>query len=114
MKILWVENHSQFARIATRQFLVGHDVCVVPSLDAAREAMAGNEFEVVLVDYDLDDGKGDELVRELLKKQNGPKVVATSSHEEGNQLLVEAGAHAICSKLRFGRIQEVLTNVMCN
>jgi DNA-binding response OmpR family regulator len=111
MNILWVENHASFARIAVRRFLAGHSVTVVPSLAEARAALTANTFAVVLIDYDLDDGKGDELVRELRGVQNGPRIVATSSHDEGNRLLVEAGAHAVCGKMQFGRIADVLAKV---
>jgi CheY-like chemotaxis protein len=108
MDILWVENHAHFARLAARQFLAGHAVTVVPSLAAARAALARRAFSVVLVDFDLDDGKGDELVRELRSLPARPWVVATSSHEAGNRALVEAGADAVCGKMEFGRIAEVL------
>jgi DNA-binding NarL/FixJ family response regulator len=108
MNLLWVENHPQFARIAARQFLAGHDVTVVPSLAEARAALSGRSFDIVLIDFDLDDGKGEALVRELCSAPGRPWVVATSSHEAGNRALVEAGADAVCSKLQFARIGEVL------
>ncbi len=112
MDILWVENHPQFARIAARQFLAGHAVTVVPSLAEALAALAAGPFDAVLIDYDLDDGKGDELVRELCVKPGRPRLVATSSHEEGNRALLAAGADAVCGKLRFAQIAEVLARVV--
>jgi DNA-binding NarL/FixJ family response regulator len=114
MNLLWVENHDQFARTATRQFLADHVVTVVPSLAAAREALARGLFEVVLIDFDLDDGKGDELVRELKASPTCPKVIATSSHEDGNRALMEAGADAVCSKLKFAAINQVLMQMAKN
>lgn len=111
MNILWVENHASFARLAARQFLSEHTVTVVPSLASARTALAQGVYAVVLVDYDLDDGKGDELVRELRGLAQPPRIVATSSHENGNRLLVEAGAHAVCGKMEFRRIAEVLATL---
>lgn len=112
MNVLWVENHPRFARLAGRQFLGGHAVTVVPSLAGARAALAGalagGSFDAVLIDFDLDDGKGDELVRELCASPDRPCVVAVSSHEVGNRALVEAGADDVCGKMEFGRIGEVL------
>jgi CheY-like chemotaxis protein len=108
MMLLWVENHAQFARIAARQFLTGHAVTVVPSLAEARAALAGGSFQVVLVDFDLDDGTGEELVRELRSAPARPWVVAASAHEAGNRALAEAGADAVCGKLDFARIGDVL------
>lgn len=112
MNILWVENHPQFARLAARQFLGNHTVAVVPSLAAARAALAEMVYEVVLIDFDLDDGKGDQLVRELCSSPDRPKIVATSSHDAGNGALVQAGADAVCGKLEFARIAEVIDRLI--
>lgn len=108
MEILWVENHAEFAGFAGRRFLAGHAVTVVPSLAAAREALAGAGFDVVLVDYDLDDGQGVDLIRELRRAPRCPRLVAVSARDDGNRALIEAGADAACDKRRFGRIVEIL------
>ncbi len=108
MNVLWVENHAIFANLASRQFLAGHAVTIVPSLVRARAALAADTFDAVLIDFDLDDGKGVELVRELRHAPRRPRVVATSAHEAGNRALREAGADAVCGKLEFARIAEVI------
>jgi len=112
MNILWVENHRRFARIAALQFLGGHAVTVVPSLAAARAALAEQSFETVLIDFDLDDGKGDKLVRELQSSLDRPWIVAASSREAGNRALVAAGADLVCGKLEFSRIGGVLSQLL--
>jgi CheY-like chemotaxis protein len=109
---LWVENHAVFARLAGRQFLAGHDVTVVPSLARAKEVLAARTFDAVLVDYDLDDGKGASLVAYLRQLPAAPAVVATSAHEEGNGLLLAAGADAACPKGRFAEIGAVLARAV--
>ena len=109
MKILYVENYAIYAATVVRTFLRDHRVTVVPSLAAARSALAGGDFDVVIVDYDLDDGKGDVLVAELVKRQQSrPRIVASSSNADGNAALSRAGADAVCSKLRFAQINEIL------
>jgi DNA-binding response OmpR family regulator len=108
MKLLWVENHATFARLAARQFLATHAVTIVPTLAAARAALASTNFDAVLIDYDLDDGKGVELMRELRQAAQRPWLVAVSAHPVGNQALREAGTDAVCGKLEFTRIAEVL------
>jgi DNA-binding response OmpR family regulator len=62
VRLLWVENHAVFVRMAGRQFLAAHDLTVVSSVAAARIALMRQAFDAVLVDYDLDDGKGSEVV----------------------------------------------------
>jgi CheY-like chemotaxis protein len=104
MNILWVENHDRFAKIAIKTFLTDHNVTVVPSLAAARAVLAPAVFDVVMVDYDLDDGKGDALIEEILELRPNPWIIATSSHEVGNKALMEAGADSVCGKTQFGNI----------
>lgn len=108
MKILFLENHATFARTVVRQFLSPHTVTVVPSLAAAREALARDAFDAILADYDLDDDKGDTLVRECRARHPALPIIAVSSHENGNTALLAAGATAVCDKMNFGRIGDVL------
>lgn len=112
MNILFVENHARFARIATMQFLSVHQVTIAASLRDARNALANARFEAVLLDYDLDDGKGTELFETLRNLTPQPLIVATSSHHAGNTLLLDAGANAVCSKMAFQEIDTVLLNLL--
>ena len=111
LKILFVENHDRFVSVVTREFLGGHEVTVVPSIAIALEQLQSSDFDVVLVDYDLDDGKGDRLVREIRINSLPVKIVGVSSHEQGNTALSESGADVICSKMEFDRIGEVLESL---
>jgi CheY-like chemotaxis protein len=108
MDVLWVENHAPFVRVCGPLFLSEHRVTVVPSLTAARAFLEGTSFDMVLIDFDLDDGKGTELVRELSNVAGRPLLVAVSAHAEGNRALIEAGADAVCGKPEFNRIGEVI------
>jgi hypothetical protein len=66
MRILFVEDHRVFAETVVAQFLSDHEVEIAESVATARNAvMTGPAFDVVLVDYDLPDGKGTEVVRQL-------------------------------------------------
>jgi O-acetyl-ADP-ribose deacetylase (regulator of RNase III)/CheY-like chemotaxis protein len=110
--ILYVEDHAVFADTVVRQFLSQHEVIVVPGLAAARLALKTNSFDLLLVDFDLSDGKGDTLVRQLRQCGNRVVVIGVSSHEAGNEALLRAGAAAVCSKMDFDRIQAVIDCVM--
>jgi len=111
VNILYLENHTVFAEQVTRQFLGVHRVTVVPSLAAARAAFAAGSFDLVLSDYDLDDGKGEAFVRECRALRPRLPIIAASSHEAGNAALVAAGASATCSKMQFDRIQQVIAGL---
>ncbi|MDY3556891.1 response regulator [Gemmata sp. JC717] len=111
MRLLWVENHAGFVRVAARQFLGAHALTVVPSLAAAKEALERAAFDAVLLDYDLDDGKGTELVALVQSLSARVVVIAASAHEEGNAALLAAGADAACPKTKFAAIAAVLESV---
>lgn len=111
MNILYVENHAVFAENVKRQFLSRHLVTIVPSLSAARQMLKDGIFDLLLVDYDLDDGKGDVLVRELRASGCRTVIIGVSSHNEGNTALVQAGANAVCGKTEFDQIQLVMNNL---
>jgi DNA-binding NarL/FixJ family response regulator len=111
VKVLYVENHAIFAQQVISQFLKSHHVTVVPTLLAARLALASERFDLALCDYDLDDGKGDEFVRECRAAHPRLPIIAVSSHEAGNAALMAAGASEVCSKMEFHRIAEVINSL---
>lgn len=110
-RLLLVENHAVFAATVTTCFLAAYDVVTVPSRAAARRALEGSRFDVALVDYDLDDCKGDEIVR--LVRASWPKmvVVGISSHDAGNEALRRAGATACLAKASFAQIGSLLARL---
>lgn len=107
MKILFVENHAIFARQVTACFLSAHEVTIVSTLADARRRLNVDTFDVVLVDYDLDDGKGEQLIREMRGAGRTVRIIGVSAREDGNAALLRAGADATCSKMNFDRIQEM-------
>jgi CheY-like chemotaxis protein len=111
LRILYVENHAVFAANVINQFLSHHSVTVASSLAEARRALEAGGFDLLLVDYDLDDGKGDALVKELSASGKAVPAIAVSSHDEGNTALLRAGAVSVCSKMQFDRIQTVIDTV---
>jgi CheY-like chemotaxis protein len=112
VQLLWVENHVVFARMASRQFFAVHDLTVVPSIAKAKEMLVVRTFDAVLLDYDLDDGKGTTLLEFVRQLPTVPVVVATSAHEDGNRLLLEAGADAVCTKGKFAEISAVIARAV--
>lgn len=108
MKILLVENHQNFAKAVIAEFLSEHQVDLVSSIAAAKEHLKTNSYDVIMSDYDLDDGKGDELVSYLRSIGCDIPVVAISSHDRGNQAIMTAGGTDICCKMKFRGINQVL------
>lgn len=110
MKILFVDNHAEFTAVVAHAFLATHEVVIVPTVAAARAAAEASTFDVALVDYDLDDGKGDEFVRWIraVSTQKRLPLIAVSARADGNRALVHAGVDHVCAKADFARIGMVL------
>jgi DNA-binding response OmpR family regulator len=111
MRILFVENHRVFRDLVVSQFLAHHEVHTAETIEAARHLLTAGRFDCVLVDYDLDDGKGDELVRSCRSRDFAGVVIGVSSHDEGNSCLLAAGADAVCPKASFREIEAVIRRV---
>lgn len=111
LRVLYVENHAEFAERVCEAYLVGSEVTICPSLALARESLVDGDFDLVLVDYDLDDGKGATFVRELKAVDYDAWIVGVSARPEGNEELAAAGADAICPKLEFARLSQVLSRL---
>src|SRR4051794_26237369 len=104
MRILFVDNHPEFTSVVRAAFLSKHDVVVMPTITAARAAAEGSTFDVALVDYDLDDGKGDDFVRWVRAASMALTIIAVSARADGNEALVRAGADRVCAKTEFASI----------
>jgi DNA-binding response OmpR family regulator len=112
VRILFVDNHPEFTAVVVGAFLVAHEVVIVPTIAAARAAIGGSDFDVALVDYDLDDGKGVEFVRWVRAANSKLPLIAVSARAEGNDALVAAGTDRVCAKTDFARIGAVLDELV--
>jgi DNA-binding response OmpR family regulator len=111
MRLLYVEDHAAFRAQVVPRFLADHHVTVAASLAEARALLLDGTFDAVLLDYDLPDGKGIELLEELQEDGWSGWVVAVSSFQENNARLQAAGAHAAVSKMKFSEITAVLASL---
>ena len=112
MRILYVESHATFATTVIAEFLRAHEVAVVPTAAEARTRLQTNSFDVILVDYDLDDEPGEALVRNIRANRIRTAIVAVSAHEDGNKALLSAGADAACPKASFRNIEPLLQQLV--
>jgi PPM family protein phosphatase len=111
VRVLLVENHPVFARTVITAFLSGHVVRICPTISEAVEALTCQPFDAVLVDYDLDDGKGDQLVACVRSVNPEQLVIGVSAHRLGNERLLRAGAQAACMKARFAEVPALLVSL---
>ncbi len=103
-----VENHSLFAITVVSEFLSEHEVDLRRMVWTAINTYP-NDYDAMLVDYDLGDGKGDRVVRWARGRGYTGRIIAISARAEGNEALLEAGADAVCNKLDFAQIGKLLS-----
>lgn len=84
---------------------------VVPTVMEALDAHRAASFDVVLLDYDLDDFKGDAFLRRIRAQGDAIPVVAISAKPDGNGTLLAAGANVVCRKADFHTIAAVLESL---
>jgi len=108
MRILLVENHRIFAATVVTDFLAAHELVAVGSVFEALDHFRTRSFDVALIDYDLDDGKGDAFVRRVRDMDSRFPIVAISAHEDGNSALLNAGADLACAKSAFRHIAQAI------
>ena len=111
MKILFVENHARFSEVVVKHFLSKHQVTILPTIAQAKEVIVPAAFDLILLDYDLDDGKGTELMPYLLPLTPRPLIIAVSAHDTGNSALLNAGADDVCRKTDFAHIETIISRV---
>lgn len=112
MRILLVENHSVFATTVRTEFLRNHDVHIVGTVAEALSTLDADRFDAALVDYDLDDGKGEAFIRGARDRGHRTPFIAISARDEGNERMLAAGANASCPKAKFRHIGKVLGNLV--
>jgi DNA-binding response OmpR family regulator len=98
VRILFVENHAIFAATVTAAFLADHEVASVGGVFEALDLFRAQPFDVLLIDFDLGDAKGDVFVRRVRESGRSVPIIAISAHDDGNDALLLAGADIVCTK----------------
>ena len=94
LKILLIEDDVKFTASVVELVGVYNDVTAVNSMAAAREALASQTFNVVLLDLTLPDGHGLPLIREIKSDSCTTVVLVLTGDDQHNTLkkCLEAGA----------------------
>jgi DNA-binding NarL/FixJ family response regulator len=114
IRILIVDDHSLFRQSLGRFLATAPGCHLVGQCGSAAEAtraFSSIKADVVLLDFDLGDGEGVDLIAELRKHQESAKVLmVTAGMPDGSAVRVmEAGASGIF--LKHGTLEALLTAV---
>lgn len=95
MRVLLVEDDYVLGdAIKDHVSAAGHGVDWVKRLDDAREALGGVEYELLLLDLNLPDGRGLDLLKEIRAKNNDVPVLILTAQDQLTQRIegLNAGA----------------------
>lgn len=117
LEILFVDD-SQSVRFAYRQLLEAqaYPVDVAASLEEARTSLKNKAYDLVICDYFLPDGTGDELCRELTQKGDGNQFISiiTGTYRESViRDCLDAGAMECMFKNEAKELFVARVNAMC-
>ena len=100
--VLIVDDHAGFRASARRVLEAGGYSVIAEAADGSSGVAAATESrpDVALVDVQLPDFDGFEVVRRLQEAVEAPEIVLTSSHERGDfgSLVENSGARGFVSK----------------
>jgi len=111
-RILHVEDDPIIYEMV-RVLLRGHvDLVLAPSLCEARNKLHEDEFDLILLDVELTDGSGLDLIRDLDDVEHMPQIVIFSSHEVGNDIAQKVKATLVKSRDSRTELINVIMSVI--
>lgn len=116
MKILMVEDSASLTSIY-RAYLEqdGYEVAAVDTLSKAHISLSALAPDLVLLDIELPDGSGMELLEELQQTQQAPEVIVMTAHGTSDMAVqaIQAGAFDFLTKPFDGtRLRVTVENAM--
>ena len=82
LNILYVEDHAETREAMTRLLRhIGHEVRGVGGVAEALAAVAGEHFDLLIVDITLPDGDGCELLVRLRRTRPTLRAIAVTGHD---------------------------------
>lgn len=98
MRVLFVEGDLEFARTFAAQYLADHEVTLATGLAEAQERLTYARHDLLLVDDDLPDGSGSELV------DHAHLTIVVLFHAQGHEAVERVGSLIRCPR---GRLHEL-------
>jgi len=109
MRILAVEDETAIARMY-RWLFEDEQIVVVPSVDAALDALEGHLPDLVILDYGLGDSDATELAPTLVRL--GLPVVVVSADRRAEAFAAEIGASLLWKPFDTDRLFETVNQLL--
>lgn len=108
-KILIIEDEIELSGLLKRFLIKKHcDVVCAENINSAKAYIFGDSFDVVILDNNLPDGKGFDLIKTIKMAQKSPIIIAMSALQAKDEAL-NAGASIYMEKpIKISQVYDVL------
>jgi len=112
MKILFVEDNEEFQLCVVRDYLFDHEV------DSAYDGSEGiklfdhNFYDLVLLDYQMDQVHGPDVVSHIREVNKLIPVIAVSMEDRLNEELLKLGATAALAKRHMTKLVQLIQEIV--
>lgn len=113
-RILFVEDHDDTRLMITRLLdRQGYQVETAETLNEGLEMARGEDFDLFLLDYQLDDGNGKELCKKIREfDSDTPILFFSASHPKIQEEAVECGAQGYVLKPDIDALQNEISRTL--
>jgi CheY-like chemotaxis protein len=112
MKILYCEDSEEFRKMTIENYLTDHQVTVVSDGREGIEVFDAMSFDLVLLDYEMREVHGPEVVRHIRKRDRKIPVVAVSMSDLLNEKLLALGATLAVPKRHIEDLFTLLPSIL--
>jgi len=110
--VLFVEDNDQFREMVIRRYLSDCQVTALSSGKRFKEILKKNELHFILMDYELPDTTGEDLIRVARDVEYSGAIIGVSSSKYLNQQMLKAGADAATPKREHFRLPQTIRRAL--
>ena len=107
--ILIVEDETELSGMLKRYLVKkNYDVTCADTLSNAMIFIQSNRFDAFILDNNLPDGKGLDLIPTIISKQNSPKIIAMSAMQIASEAMKAGASHYVEKPISMAGIYSLL------
>lgn len=110
--VLFVEDNDRFRDLVVRRYLNDCRVTALSSGKRFREILTKHKYHFILMDYELPDTTGEDLIRLAREAEYSGAIIGVSSSEYLNRQMLKAGADTAVSKREHFHLPQMIRQAL--
>lgn len=112
-RVLIIEDELELSGLLKRFLVKKHyDVFCAENLSKALNLLKSNAFDAVILDNNLPDGKGIDLIPSINVLQNHPNIIAMSAMQVQDEAISAGASYYIEKPISMAKIYQLLNDKM--